>query len=166
MPAHRKARQEHDHNLRHKMHQSHPHRRQREQLTRQINLANQSAVNHHGAGTITKTLREEVNGNHAREKIHSIVVHTAFQAKEKTHGNVEHQELHTRLNVGPQNTQHRAAVADLDFLIDQKSKQVAILHRIQDAAAATGRLQGNRLQIAHRVSSESVCSAKVLAHAS
>ena len=67
MPTHRKTRQEHDHNLRHKMHQSHPHRRQREQLTRQVNLANQSAVNHHGASTIAEPLREEVNGNHARE---------------------------------------------------------------------------------------------------
>ena len=93
-------------------------------------------------------------------------MHTAFQAKEHTHGNVEHQELHTRLNVRPQNAQHRAAVADLDFLIDQQSKQVAVLHRIQDAAPTAGRLQGNRLQIVHRVSSESVCSAKVLAHTS
>ena len=148
------------------MHQSHPHRRQREQLTRQIDLTNQRAVNHHGAGTVAEPLREEVDGNHAREQIHRIVVHTAFQAKEHTHGNVEHQELHTRLNVRPQNAQHRAAVADLDFLIDQQSKQIAVLHRIQDAAPVAGHLQGQRTQIAHRVSSESVCSAKVLAHAS
>ena len=83
------------------MNESNPHRREREKLTRQVDLTNQCAIDHHGPRAVTKPFREEVNNDHAREQINSVVVHTPFKAQEKAHRNIEHSELDTRLNVRP-----------------------------------------------------------------
>ena len=83
------------------MNESNPHRREREKLTRQVDRTNQCAIDHHGPRAVTKPFREEVNNDHAREQINSVVVHTPLKAQEKAHRNIEHSELDTRLNVRP-----------------------------------------------------------------
>ncbi len=103
---------------------------------------------------ISQCLREKVDQDDPGEEVNRIVWKTrpgsarCVPGRGKPQGNVEDNKLNAGFHVGPQQSQNRAPVADLQFLADQQLQQESRLPDVPQSPAQA--LDGSVLRLGAR----------------